>query len=269
MRNSSMKVCILGARGSVPVSGERFIEFGGATSCVRILAGRQEIYLDAGSGILNAIPEPDTDISILFTHSHVDHLLGLCFFEGMREEGRPVSMYMKKRNGLGIAQALRCLYSPPLWPVGVFDYPAKVQMFDNLPLRLMLGGVCVQTMEGNHPGGSDVFRIDYGRSSLVYATDFEHTKEKVGELIAFSKGADILIYDGQYTDEEYESARGYGHSTPSVGAYVAKEAGALQLIITHHSPDHDDKTLLALEEKTKETFPESHFARCGECLEIT
>ena len=42
-----------------------------------------------------------------------------------------------------------------------------------------------------------------------------------------AKGADLLIYDGMYTPEEYETKyKGWGHSTWEKGFEVAKYAGS-------------------------------------------
>ena len=268
MDKTAFIVEILGARGSVPVSGEKFREFGGATSCIRVRAGNQEIYLDAGSGIINAEPEPDTELAVLLTHPHVDHLLGLSFFEGMAQKNRQITIYMKKRNALGLAQALRCLYSPPLWPVGILDYPANVRMYDSFPMVLELGGIGVRSMEGNHPGGSTIFRLDFEGRSLVYATDYEPTEKKDAELADFCKDATLLIYDGQYTQEEFPSKKGFGHSTPQQGVELANRANVQQLIITHHEPRHDDAALRQMEAEIAALRPRTSFARCGERIAL-
>lgn len=259
-----MKITTLGTRGSISVEGKAFWEFGGATSCVRIEAGKEEIYLDAGSGIVGAVPKADSNLSILVTHPHLDHMIGLPFFKGMTEKDRLIDIYMKKRNGLGVREVLRYLYTPPLWPVGVFDYPANVRT-PNLWDDFSIGEVQVAVMEGVHPGGVSVYRLTYCDSSVVFATDFEHEdEEKFGELVRFSKDADLLIFDGQYTEEEYGSHKGFGHSTIKRGIGVAKEANVSSLWITHHDPGHTDEILLDLERKAKQLFEEVRFARCGD-----
>ena len=75
-----MKVTILGARGSIPTEGKDMLEFGGGTSCVLVESGDQAVFLDAGTGILNAPDIGDKAITILLTHPHLDHIIGLPFF---------------------------------------------------------------------------------------------------------------------------------------------------------------------------------------------
>ena len=75
-----MKITVLGARGSMPSEGRDFLEYGGATSCVLVETDEQAIYIDAGSGIVRTPDIGNRKISILLTHPHLDHLLGMPFF---------------------------------------------------------------------------------------------------------------------------------------------------------------------------------------------
>ncbi len=119
-------------------------------------------------------------------------------------------------------------------------------------------------MEGRHPGKSLVYRMDIDGKSVVYATDYEHDGgESDDRLVEFSRGANVLLYDGSYTPEEYEIYRGYGHSTPQMGATIAKRAGVDELVITHHAPDHDDAFVEHMEQKTKPIFENCVFAYVG------
>ena len=260
---------MLGVRGSVPTTGEDFQEFGGATTCVRVLAGDQEIFFDAGSGIVGIQPEANTNVTILMTHPHVDHLIGLPFFGGMSQKNRTIVFFLKKRNGMGLKQVMRCLYTPPLWPIGIADYPANVHFQDLLWDDFLLGDVHIRTMEGNHPGGVTVYRLDYQGKSVVFATDYEHTDKKDAELISFAKDCSLLIYDGQYTQEEYEKCSGFGHSTPQMGIRIAKEANAKRLLITHHAPEHTDAVLHAMEEEAGQQWEGAAFAKCGQKIVIS
>lgn len=262
MNEGRMNVTMLGTRGSVPVHGERFAEFGCATTCIRIRTESQEIYIDLGSGIVGASTDPDRNITVLLTHPHLDHLTGLPFFKCLYQQDRRIDVYLKPRNGLGLHQILRYLYTPPLWPIGVFDYPADMHV-NGMPEVFTLGGIKVSEMEGSHPGGASVFRLNYQGASVVIATDYEHNINKDRQLIEFCEGCELLIYDGQYSEEEYITHRGYGHSTAENGIRIARECGAERLWITHHAPDHDDDALRSMESRARQLWDGVTFAREG------
>lgn len=242
-----MNITILGTRGSVPVEGKDFAIYGGATSCYRVEAGDEEIYLDAGSGIVNSIPARTSRITILLTHMHLDHLIGLPFFIALTQKDRPIDIYAHERAGLLPKEAIDRLISNPFWPCKIEDYPAQVS-FNLLPEKFFIGAVEVDTLEGSHPGGSTIYKLTYQGKSLVYATDFEHNPKACEALADFAKDCDLLLYDAQYTQAEYARYRGYGHSTPEEGIKVATKARAKKLIFVHHAPLHTDDKLAELEQ---------------------
>lgn len=250
---AALKFTVLGTRGSVPVEGKNFARYGGATSCYKVLAGKEEIYLDAGSGIVSALPARDTNITILLTHMHLDHLVGLPFFIALTEKDRPIDIYANKRTGLMPKDAIDRLISNPFWPCKIENYPAKVSFY--LPSKkFFIGDVEVDTLEGSHPEGSTIYRLTRKGKSIVYATDFEHNPAACAALTTFAKGCDILLYDAQYKAEEYERYRGYGHSTPQEGIKIADAAGVGKLIFVHHAPLRSDEELAEMERTFGVTF---------------
>jgi ribonuclease BN (tRNA processing enzyme) len=124
----------------------------------------------------------------------------------------------------------------------------------------------------NHPkNGTLVYKLQYGGKSIVYATDLEGYADGDRRLIQFAKGADLLIHDAQYTQEQYTgpvSTQGFGHSTPEMACFVAKEAGVKQLALYHHDPNHDDAFLAQKEEKAKALFTNTITASEGLILTI-
>ena len=124
--------------------------------------------------------------------------------------------------------------------VDTFVMDMNAEAFDIGPFR-------VRAMESNHPGGSLVCRVDVREKSMVLATDFEHGEEASAALAEFSAGADLILYDGQYTSENYEKHRNFGHSTPEEGIKLLRQAGAGRLMIVHHDPGQTDNMLAARE----------------------
>ncbi len=265
--DANMTINIHGTRGSVPVNGSDFVLYGGATSCVSVSCGDTLLFLDAGSGIVGAALPDNRKISILLSHLHLDHLIGLPLFKALFQPNLSIDIYGRRRNGVSLEDALHALFHPPYWPVGLKDFPANVTMND-IDEHFTIGSLQIDTMEGSHPGGSTVYRISHEGKSFVYATDFEHNKTAARNLTQFCKDADLLLYDAQYTDEEYPGHSGYGHSTPSAGIRIAEEANVSQLLFSHHAPEHTDRQLSALENRISAEYPFASFAKAGMQIEL-
>ena len=259
-----MKITVLGIRGSIPVSGKEYNEFGGATSCILVETADQAVFLDAGSGMLKAPKTDDKKVSVLLSHTHADHVIGLGLSPVLLTR-QDVDIYAKTRDGLNPYEQIKKFMSPPLWPAGVEVYPANVT-FHEFGDSLTLGGIEISTMESNHPGGSLIIKLSCEGKTVVYATDYEHTDEKQSELAAFSKGADLVFYDGQYTDEEYEKMKGFGHSTFREGMKLFKKCGAGHIYFVHHDPRHSDSALLEMEKTCADK--NASFAREGMVIEL-
>ena len=258
-----MKIHILGARGSVPTNGRDMLEFGGSTSCVLVETEDQAIFLDAGTGILHSPDVGSRPISILITHPHFDHIMGLPFFPYNGEKGRKISIYGKKRADMSVKDQIGRLISPPLWPCTLAEYKADYEIHD-ADFPLMIGDITVDAMESEHPGSSLIYRLSDGRKTLVYATDYEYSEEKGRELIDFAKDADLILIDSQYTEEEIATRKGFGHSTAKSGQFIIKEANVKLARIVHHDPRHKDEMLKEMENGVKSDTVA--FAREGEVI---
>lgn len=258
-----MKVTILGARGSVPTDGDNMRVFGGATSCIMVEADGSVIFLDAGTGMMRAPDIHPPHATILLTHPHIDHLIGLPFFPYLYQSGTVIDIYAGTKEGLDARAQIDSFLSPPRWPCTIDEYPAKA-ICHTIAAPFEVDNVKVSFMDSNHPGGSTIFRLDHGGTSLVYATDYEHTDEKDEQLIRFSQDADLLLYDGQYTEEEADEKRGFGHSTAQHGVMIMERCNARLLRLIHHHPIHTDADLLRMEDMVRDD--NISFARQGEII---
>jgi len=266
--DESINVKLLGVRGSLPVNDAAFMKYGGATSCLFIEAGGEIIFLDAGTGILTC-PELPTGkrISILVTHSHIDHILGFPMCPFIYDESYEVNLYLSTREGRDAKAQISALMSNPLWPAGIESVRAKLT-FHDVPETFEIGGIMVDSMESSHPGGSTIYKLTAGGKSLVYATDFEHDDYNSGRLAAFAQDCSILIYDSQFLDCEYGEKRGWGHSTYEEGIKMGASCGAGVTVFFHHDPTRTDAQLDEIAKQAEAAEIVCRIGRCGEEITI-
>ncbi|MBQ1434873.1 MAG: MBL fold metallo-hydrolase, partial [Clostridia bacterium] len=207
-------VIILGARGSVPVSGEAFRRFGGATTCVLVKMAGQYIILDCGTGMLKLPTEAakQNTLTVIMSHAHADHILGLAMSPYAMTAGAALHIYGKSRMGLHIREQFGRVFSPPAWPIGTDGLPADIS-FHELKDCFYTGSVKTETKEGVHPGGVSLIRLSCEGKSVVFMTDTTVTEENMPEYAEFAKNCDLLLCDGQYSDEQWRTRRDFGHST--------------------------------------------------------
>lgn len=261
-----MEVSILGIRGSVPVSGEAFLRYGGATACVFLRFGDQNIVLDCGTGMMElpkVLQKEDQQLTVLLSHPHADHLLGLPLCPVVFDPQKQIDFYGADRNGLTVRQQVCALLAPPLWPVGPDRFPAKIT-FRELPRRLILGDVTVESMDGVHPGGVSVFRITGGGKSVVFMTDCTVTEESIPVFAEFARDCDLLLCDGQYSRQEWKGREHFGHSTWVAAAQLGAACGAGQVRVIHHDPFRTDARLDSAARELTEIHSNCTFARAGE-----
>ena len=256
-----MRVKLWGVRGSIPVPGEAATGYGGNTSCVGVTTGDgTELILDAGSGIR----ELGADISgrcrhvhVLLTHLHLDHIQGLTFFAPIFDPDVEVTVWGPPALGRGLRERLARFISNPIFPVEIRDLPARLNFRDMPTTPCRIGGVEVRTSLVAHRGLTLGYRLTQDAASLCYLPDHE---PGLGQNLsvsdpdwisghALASGASLLIHDCQYTDAEYPTHRGYGHSRVSDTLAFAARANPRRTLLFHHDPGHDDADLDAMAEE--------------------
>ncbi len=261
-----LTVRFLGVRGSIATPG---MAAGGNTSCVEVVAGDTRIILDAGTGIRTLGNErmagkAPRHSTILLSHLHWDHVAGLQFFTPVYVPGHRVEIASGPNGVMSHDAAIRALFKAPFFPVDFDDLAGTVTTRELRPNdSFVIGDITVTMARLNHPDPVYGFRLEHDGQSIVYATDTEHFACVDPTLKKLAAGADILIYDAQYTPEEYPAKVGWGHSTWAAGAELARAAGVPQLVLFHHDPSRSDEALAALEAEAARALPGTIAAREG------
>ena len=204
------------------------------------------------------------DSTILLSHLHWDHVAGLQFFTPVYVPGHRVEIASGPNGVMSHDAAIRSLFKAPFFPVEFDDLGGTVITRElRANDRFTIGDITVTMARLNHPDPVYGYRLDCGDQSIVYATDTEHFACVDPTLKKLAAGADILIYDAQYTPEEYPSKVGWGHSTWEAGAELARAAGVPQLVLFHHDPMRTDAQLDALEAAARAALPGTVAAREG------
>lgn len=275
----SMRIRFWGVRGSIATPGPDTAQVGGNTSCVEVVADSTRLILDAGTGLrglgnqMMREPAPRRSV-LLLSHLHWDHIQGLPFFAPLYAPSTELTIYGQETAGATLSGALAQQMTSPVFPVELGDLPAKLSL---CPLRdgasVQVGPMRIRTRRLNHPGGVMGYRIECGGHAVVYATDTEHYSCVDPVLRELAMDADVLIYDAQYTPEEYRGELGsprvgWGHSTYEAGAALAEEARVGRLVLFHHDPTRDDDAVAALEQRARGRFPNTVAARESLSLEV-
>ena len=284
------KVKFRGVRGSFPVADKKYLQYGGNTSCVEINAGGHVIILDAGTGIVkvgdelmekyisSALEVKDRTpvrASVLLSHIHQDHILGLTFFKPMHLKSSKISIFGDGNDSDILKDNLANLVFGKTFPLDLNDIQCEldiqnlnedyailfkpdcnVQLVKKDELKPQENDVVVTFYKSYvHPqNGVIVYKITYQSKSAVYATDKESYFGGDKKFVQFSKNCDLLIHDAQYTSEDYLNShspkQGFGHSTYDMALEAMRQTGAKNLVFFHYEPSYDDSKL----DKIKELY---------------
>ena len=249
-----MRVKVWGARGSVPTPGPSTNRYGGNTSCLEVmLSDGTLLVLDAGSGIRTLglrLAAKARRIDVLLTHLHLDHIQGLMFFAPLFMPDAEIVLWGPPAAET-LPERLARYLSPPLTPFHLHDLPSRLSFRACPKGEWEIGPARIQTAPVIHPGPTLGYRISEGDTSLCYIPDQELG---LGPPLSVSErhslpgfdlahGASLLVHDCQYTDAEYASHVGWGHSSIGDVLAFARLTEAQRLLLFHHDPLHDDQQL--------------------------
>ena len=250
-----MIVRVWGARGSLAAPGPATVGYGGNTSCVEVeLADGTVLILDAGSGIRELgqrlLERESGTVYICLTHLHLDHVEGLGFFAPLWRAGWKLRFWGPPSATVTLRERVSRYLSPPLFPVGLSEAPGEAT-FEDVPREpWRVGSAVIEARTVEHRGPTLGYRIEEEGRVLAYLPDHEPyltaAPDDRPEWIsgwALAAKADLLLHDSQYTEAEYESRLGWGHSSGGHAAAFARAAGVRQLAMFHHDPMRSDREL--------------------------
>jgi phosphoribosyl 1,2-cyclic phosphodiesterase len=249
---ASAKFTFWGVRGSMSIPGSTTLRYGGNTTCIEIVSGEDHVILDGGTGIrvlgaemMRRAPRRAIKSTILLSHLHWDHYIGLPFFKPFYWSRNEFVVAGPRALGVDFGRALNVGISPPYFPVRLSELNAKISLRTIAKRAFHVGNLRIVPLTANHPNGAYGWRIYFpGGCSAVVMTD----NEPVGgarelELLEGIWGADVLIHDAQYTSTSYKKRQGWGHSPYTYPVWLAAEAGISRVYLTHFDPDDGDSRL--------------------------
>jgi len=279
-----MRITLAGVRGTTSTADAEHAEFGGESTCFLVQGQAGEtIVVDAGTGL--RVVEPvlretcrDRRLLLLMTHYHLDHLAGLPPFPPLYSPSWSFEIAAPAIGGRTPDAVIARLFEKPFWPVQLTAAKAAIR-FTTLPesgAPVTRGGLVCRWCPVHHPEGCVAYRVDEpatGRS-LVIATDLEWEASSPEEKQAFERFCgepdppDLIIWDGQFTPQNYNRFRGWGHSRWTDGVDVAQRCAVRRLIVSHHAPNRNDNALRAVEKDLRAALPHAAMARQGQVISL-
>ena len=243
-----------GARGGIAVPGPDTLRYGGNTACIEMHCGAHLLILDAGTGLrplgeaLMRQGQP-VDADLLLSHAHLDHIGGLGFFAPLFQPGTKLRIHGGHLPTDALRAALATSLSPPLMPdiLAVTRAEISIAALVVQASTLLQPGLAVTLARLRHPGGAVGYRITWQRRVVAYVTDTEHVPGTPDAgVLRLAEGADLLIYDANFTEAEFPAHVGWGHSTWQEGVRIADAAGVGRLVLFHHDAGRTDAEMDAI-----------------------
>ncbi len=260
-----MKITLWGTRGSTPTLSLDHMEYGGNTTCIQVKTQAGDcIVLDAGTGI-HALGNhllkhhQSQKCSVCFTHKHWDHIQGFTTFPVLYTQGWEIDLYTPENTIKPWKDTFETLFDNSYFPVSwaQIETRAKLKSFESGE-SFQIGSALVQTCPTAHPGMCTAYKITADGLTVFFSGDHEWGQEDAAvqeKLQHFMEDADIIIADTHFFEAEYASHKGWGHSTPLQWIEATRKTKAKSLILTHHSPEHNDyeleQNLRHLQQKNK------------------
>lgn len=287
-----MNIKFWGVRGSIPTPGKNTVVYGGNTSCVSVEIDDTILIFDAGTGIRecgNYLLSKGGNVNgaIFISHTHWDHIQGFPFFVPAYIPGNKFTMYGPPSDvqNQSLKQIMEFQTKYEYFPISLSQLGADIQYINCKEGMIDVEGFDVYTCRMNHPVACLAYKIVHQGKIFIYGGDHEpfqniyrdslegkemdeellkeldiNAEEQNKKIVEFCRDTDVVSWDGQYTDEEYQSKKGWGHSFFSADIELAEKASIKHIILTHHEPINSDEKLAAYEKELKKTASEKGFS---------
>lgn len=239
-----------GARGSIPVSGREYIKYGGDTTCLEIRTKNDEVIIvDAGSGIRalgnKLIEEKRFKSTILLTHAHWDHIMGFPFFKPIYFRRASITLFGCSFVQESMRHMISKIMEPPYFPVHFDDIKANIEYQEVCETTFSIDSMEIVPIPLSHPNQGVGYKFIEENKVFVFLTDNELGYVHYGggqyrDYQAFAAGADLLVHDAEYTEEEYRKTKSWGHSIYRDALQLAFDAGVKKFGLFHHNQERTD-----------------------------
>ncbi len=278
-----MKITYWGVRGSIATPGKNTVIYGGNTACLSVEFDDTILIFDAGTGIRvcgNYLLSKGKNIKvkIFISHTHWDHIQGFPFFIPAYIPGNKFTLYGPPSDiqDQRLQQIMEFQTKYEYFPISLSQLGADIEYIDCKEGKIAVNGFDMYTCRINHPVACLAYKIRHNGKTFIYGGDHEpfrniyrdspegaemdedflkeldeNAEEQNNKIIEFCRNADLVSWDGQYTDEEYETKKGWGHSSHSAVIDLVEKAGIKHIILTHHEPMNSDEKLAQYEDELK------------------
>ena len=238
---------------------------GGDTSCVEIGDADNSVYVDMGSGFRSvgtqALERGQKEFHIFLTHMHWDHVIGMPFFRPVFAPGNTLHIYHVHKDS---PEFVKLNFNGVNFPILWDDLGSDIHFHQINPYETVkVGNISTTPFTLDHPGHSYGYRMESEGKSIVIGFDSEYIRmkpEELGKDLEYYQNLDLLIFDGQYSEDELKERKGWGHSTPTVGTELALREGIKNVAFTHHDPWSDRKKLEEMHQ-TAEAYKSKHIKK--------
>jgi ribonuclease Z len=285
-----------GTAGSVP-SARRGLP------ALLLRAGGDRLLFDCGEGtqqqLLRSIGLPELD-AVFLTHFHLDHWLGLIGMVktfDLRARERPLTLYGPP--GLqALIDGMRPVLGKTGYPLRVVELEPHEEVTFNgylvaaFPVEHRITAYGYAFVERDRPGRFDAAAARalgvpegpaFGRLQRGEEVGGVRPEQVVGParpgrrivisgdtqpcqtIEVYAHGADVLVHEATFLEDERARARETAHSTAAQAALVAKEAGVRLLALTHLSTRYLPRDV---RDEARATFPATVVPRDFDAIEV-